>query len=78
MARGNHVDIIEGFQICGLLLIIPLIESQSFKYYNKVTLSKNGLVMGHWMTYRDFICHVGRNDRLVNRTNHCLVFRTND
>lgn len=44
MARGNHVDMIDGFQICGLLLIIPKIESQSFKYYNKITLSKKVLL----------------------------------
>ena len=76
MARGNHVDGVKIIERFGFIIVVPQFKGQSFKYYSSIYISKNGMLIGKWAEYKDYLTK-GMNvkAKLIRRTSSYLFFK---
>jgi hypothetical protein len=76
MARGNHVDGVEVIERFGFIIIVPAFKWQSFQYYSSIYISKNGMLIGKWDKYKDYLTNgMDVKAKLIRRTPSYLFFK---
>lgn len=75
MARGNYVDSIVKVRRFNLVIVYPFFRHQSFKNYDKISVSKKGMIIGYWLNYRDYLGYIDIGAKLIRRSNNYLFFK---
>ena len=76
MARGNHVDGVKVIERFGFIIVIPEYKEQSFQYYSSIYISKNGMLIGKWSEYKDYLTKgMDVKAKLIRRTPSYLFFK---
>lgn len=79
MARGNHVNSVNVIERFGLYIVSTVFPYETFKYYDKIYLSKTHRVIGRWKSmgtyYRDYMICLPTNAKLIRRSDNFLYFK---
>ncbi len=76
MARGNHVDGVKVFERFGFVIVVPEYKWQSFQYYSEIYISRNGMLIGKWYNYKDYLTKgMDVKAKLIRMTPSYLVFK---
>lgn len=76
MARGNHVDGVKIIERFGFTIVVPAYKGQSFQYYDSIYISRNGMLIGKWYEYKDYLTKgMDVKAKLIRRTSSYLFFK---